>query len=406
MAVSALIAGAVLTSTATSVSSAATPQASTESPSETATDRLEAAFTRGFETSGASGATVGVWVPGQEPYVASKGVADRESGEPMTPEMQAPIGSVTKTYTVLVALQLVREGVLGLDDTIELWYPTYPEAANITLRMLMNHSSGVSDISEVQIELKCADHQAVLTPDELIDLSAGLPREPFAPGQGSSYSSANTIILGRILEKVTATGYEDLLTQRLFEPLGLDRTRLDDDGVLEAPFAHGYTNFCAPGLPTGIDTSSWPLIAFSGGALAATIDDLLAYGVAFGEGYGLDDELRGARIEQTAPGDPSSGLGLVVERDPATGGVVSLGHAGSVMGYGANLVYYPCTGTVFAVMANVDFSPALIDILREVQPVVQELATGPCAPAVVEPTTSEPAAAPVQPIVASPRFAG
>ena len=133
--------------------------------------------------------------------------------------------------------------------------------------------------------------------------------------------------------------------------------------------------------PAGLDTSTMPLIAFSGGALAATIDDLHTYGVAFGEGYGLDDALRTARIEDSAPGDAASGLGLVVDRDPSTGAVRTIGHAGSVMGYGANLLYYPCTGTVFALMANADFSPAMVDILTELQPVVQEIEASACVSA-------------------------
>ena len=341
---------------------------------------LEAAFEQGFARSGAAGATVGVWIPHRGNWVASKGVADRLTSAPMRRPMQAPIGSVTKTYTVLVALQLVTEGTLSLDDTIDRWYPTYPDAREITLRMLMNHSSGIADISLPQIEIKCHEPHEVVDPDSLIDISAKLPRAMFAPGHGYQYSSANTIILGRILEKVTRTSYTELLARRLFRPLGLARTRLDADGMLKPPYAHGYTDFCDPTLPKGTDTSSWTMIAFSGGALASTIDDLHTYGVALGEGYGLSDALKQARLDDTAPTDDTSGLGLDVQRDPSTRKVISIGHAGSEPGYGANLVYYPCTGTVFAVMSNADFAPALIEILRALQPVVQGLATERCSP--------------------------
>jgi len=339
---------------------------------------LDAALAQGFERSGAAGAIVGVWIPNRGFWVATKGVADRRSGAPMLRPMQAPIGSVTKTYTVLVALQLVTEGTLSLDDTIDRWYPTYPEASAITLRMLMNHSSGIAEISAPQIEIKCNDPHEVVDPDRLIDISAALPRAPFAPGQGYQYSSANTIILGRILEEVTDTSYAELLARRLFQPLGLTRTRLDADGMLQAPYARGYTDFCE-NLPMGTDTSSWTMIAFAGGGLASTIDDLHSYGVAFGEGYGLSQALKLARVEDTAPTDDSGGLGLAVQRDDSTGALISISHAGSEPGYGADLVYYPCTGTVFAAMINVDFSPALIEILTTLQPVVQDLATAPCA---------------------------
>ena len=346
---------------------------------------LDQALDEGFARSGAAGATVGVWIPGRGEWVATRGVADRTTSEPMSRDMQAPIGSVTKTHTVLVALQLVGEGLLDLDDTIDRWYPTYPEGGAITIRMLMNHSSGIAEISQPQLDIKCADPHDAVDPDTIIDISADLPRAAFAPGTGFQYSSANTIVLGRIMEVVTASSYEALLTQRLFEPLGLTRTRLGTAGVLEPPFAHGYTDFtdlCEPALPKGTDTATWTLIAFSGGALVSTIDDLHHYGVAFGEGYGLTEALDQARLDDSAPGDPTSGLGLIAERDPASDALISIGHAGSEPGYGTNLAYYPCSGTVFAAMTNVDFDPAMTEILTAVQPLVQELATEDCPPAV------------------------
>ncbi len=90
---------------------------------------LDAAFEQGFVRSGALGAIAGLWIPGGVSWVATKGLADRHTGEAMSRRMQAPIGSVTKTYTGLVALQLVSEGVLSLDATIDHWYPAYPEAS-------------------------------------------------------------------------------------------------------------------------------------------------------------------------------------------------------------------------------------------------------------------------------------
>ena len=96
-----------------------------------------------------------------------------------------------------------------------------------------------------------------MSPDEIIAKGAALPRAPFPPGEGYQYSSLNTIVVGRILEKVTGQGFGDLLEARLLGPLGLDRTRLDMDGRLEPPFSHGYTDFC-PNLPPLTDTSAWP----------------------------------------------------------------------------------------------------------------------------------------------------
>lgn len=115
--------------------------------------------------------------------------------------------------------------------------------------MLLNHSSGFPDISMLQLDLRCADPTRLVSPDELIAKGIKLPRAKFAPGKGSRYSSLNTIVLGRILEKITGESFAALLTERLLKPLALHRTKLDTDGKLDPPFCHGYTDFCRD-IPT------------------------------------------------------------------------------------------------------------------------------------------------------------
>jgi D-alanyl-D-alanine carboxypeptidase len=285
----------------------------------------------------------------------------------MCADLQAPIGSVTKTFTSLLALQLAGEGQLGLEDTIDRWFPDVPEASSITLAMLMNHSSGFADISQIQLDVRCHEPERDLSPDELIAEGVALPRADFAPGDGNQYSSVNTIILGRILEEITGQGYGALMQARLLSPLKLARTRLNTEGVLEAPYMHGYTDFC-PNLPPLTDTSDWALAAFSAGALASTLDDLHAWGVALGEGFGLTPELNQRRLDEE--------LGLGVQREPSTGRVISFGHAGSEPGYGANVQYYPCTGTVWALMVNGDSGTAqpLVDVLQALDPLIRPIA--------------------------------
>ena len=118
---------------------------------------LEKALDESFAGSGLPGAAVGLWIPGKGSWVATRGVADLKTGRPMTADLQAPIGSITKSFTATIALQLVGEGKLSLDDAIDRWYPEIPEAAAITIRMLLNHSSGLPDISQLQLDLHCAD---------------------------------------------------------------------------------------------------------------------------------------------------------------------------------------------------------------------------------------------------------
>lgn len=336
---------------------------------------LEKALDEAFTKSGLPGVITGLWIPGTGSWIASRGVSDLKSKGPMTADLQAPIGSITKSFAITIALQLVGEGRLRLEDTIERWYPQIPDASAITIKMLLNHSSGFPDISMLQLDLRCANPRRVVSPDELIALGIKLPRAKFAPGKGSLYSSLNTIVLGRILEKITGESFAALLSERLLKPLALHRTKLDTDGKLDPPFCHGYTDFCR-NMPRHTDTSEWPQFSFASGALASTLSDLHRWGIALGEGFGLTPALRQTRIDDE--------LGIGVQRERPGGRVISFGHAGSEAGYSANVQFYPCTGAVWALMANGDGGTGEIfmPVLKALQPIVEPLAvpSEKCAP--------------------------
>lgn len=187
---------------------------------------------------------------------------------------QGKIGSITKTLVGTTALQIIGEGQVGLtlDDTIDRWYPDFPEAATITVRMLLNMSSGIANPGQAQIDRICADPHSTITPDQYIAIGAGTPREPFAPGDGFMYSGVNTFMLGRILEKTTGIGLTTLLNERLLAPLGMSRSRFAPDGQLAAPLTHGYTDFC-PQDPPSTDTTDWyNHESWAAGAMLSTID--------------------------------------------------------------------------------------------------------------------------------------
>jgi len=177
------------------------------------------------------------------------------------------------------------------------------------------------------------------------------------------------------LERITGESFDALLSERLLKPLALRRTKLDTDGKLDPPFCHGYTDFCR-NMPRQTDTSGWPQFSFAAGALASTLSDLHQWGIALGEGFGLTPALRQARIDDE--------LGIAIQREHPGGRVISLGHAGSEAGYSANVQYYPCTGAVWALMANGDggTGEAFVPVLKALQPIVEPLTvpSEKCAP--------------------------
>ena len=366
-----------------------TPAATAPSPEGAATldpqlvAQLDAALDESFEASGLPGVIVGLWVPGQGEWVAARGTAELENDDPMTTDSQQKIGSITKTITTTVALQVIGEGEhdLTLDDTIDRWYPDFPEASRITVRMLMNMSSGIGESGIAQVQRICADPHAVADPEATIAIGAATPRTGFAPGEGFTYANTNTFLLGRILEQVTGESLGDLIEQRITEPFGMTRSRFAPDGQLEAPLTHGYTLFC-PDMPQPTDTVDWSNAeSWAAGGMVSTLDDIHKWGSALGAGAGLSPQMLAARYTDTA--QPLSadgigyGLGLSVHRDPATGCLLDLGHTGAEPGYGTNLNWFATTDSVFVVFANGDGGTGeqVFGVVRALYPVFQSTVT-------------------------------
>ncbi|MDQ0574294.1 serine hydrolase domain-containing protein [Agromyces albus] len=353
--------------------------------------QLEAALDEGFAASGIPGVIVGVWIPGEGEWVSERGLADVETGEPIGRDHQQKIGSITKTIVGTVMLQVIGEPEfdVSLDDTLDRWYPEFPEAPNITVRMLLNHSSGIGESGQPQVDRICSDPYAIPTPDELIATGAATPRADFAPGEGFEYANTNYFLLGGILEQVTGADLATLIRDRITEPFGMDRSRFAPDGQVTAPLTHGYSLFC-PALGEPVDTVDWSNgESWAGGGMVSTLDDLHAWGEAIGEGAGVTPELQVARYADVAPVSGQTGagygLGAGVEVDVATGCVTSVSHAGAEPGYGTNVAYYPLTGAVFAMLGNGDggTGTAVLEIPKALAPLLRSALSGsptePCA---------------------------
>lgn len=314
------------------------------------------------------GATAGLWVPGKGSWVGSVGLANRKTGEPMTPEMQVPIGSVTKTLTGTLILQEVEQGRLSLDDPISTWFPTFPEAKRITIRMLLNMTSGIADsmngnIAEVTAAQR-ANPKRHWQPDDLIWSAAAMPRVFDEPGTQFSYSNTNTDILGKILEETTGKPLAQLLDERILTPLGMDRSLLNQTGRLQAPFAQTYSSLYGMihGSPALVNTTGWSGSPYwAAGGLASTLDDLHTWAKALGTGTGvLDPAMQKQRVtdcivQNAGPQFTQNYcLGAAAYTDSATGEVVAVLHNGTVIGASSYVAYYPRTKAVLVVLSNQD----------------------------------------------------
>src|ERR671912_1628693 len=192
------------------------------------------------------GATLGVVLANGQSFGLAVGFSDREARTPMRPTDRMLAGSVGKTFAAATALQLIKEGKIGLDDKIEKylgreqWFLRLPNAKEITVRQLMNHTSGL-----VRYEFKdqftkdlTANPEKVWKPAELVAYMLD-EKPPFAAGKGWDYSDTNYIVMGMIIEKVTGKRFYDEANTRLLKPLKLEET-IPQDGLRHKGVVQGY----------------------------------------------------------------------------------------------------------------------------------------------------------------------
>src|SRR4051812_1339464 len=154
------------------------------------------------------------------------GMANVELGVPMRPELIFRLGSVTKQFTSAAIMMLVDEGKVALGDDIRKYVPDYPKkAATVTLEHLLTHTGGVPNFTDLPAFDKRARED--LSHGEVLALFKDLPLD-FAPGEKWKYSNSGYYLLGMVIEKVSGKSYAELLSERIFKPLGMAQTSYDD----------------------------------------------------------------------------------------------------------------------------------------------------------------------------------
>jgi D-alanyl-D-alanine carboxypeptidase len=311
------------------------------------------------------GAEVGfVYVDGEtpdgKPRFASgsvvSGVADLNTNVPLKTSDRFLAGSIGKTFVATLTMMLVQDGKLKLDDKIanwlgsESWFSKLPNAPDITLRMLLNHSSGIpnhADVESFQKQLLKSGSHNINYQDLLAYVSNKKPL--FAAGTGYNYADTNYILVGMIIEKVTGKPLYDQISDRILKPFKLDRT-IPSNSVTLPEVVNGYLE----GKPVVINNKFTinPQWEWAGGGLASTAEDLARWANLLYGGGVLTDKSLEEMFASTAGEDGSSyGLGTMVTRSKLGR---SYGHDGEFPGYLADMRYYPKYKIAIAVMVNSD----------------------------------------------------
>jgi D-alanyl-D-alanine carboxypeptidase len=277
----------------------------------------------------------------------TSGVAERQTTRPVDVDGYFRMGSNTKTFVSVVVLQLVEEGRLSLDDTVERWLPGVVagngnNGAAITVRQLLQHTSGIYDYTNdllAQIG-SVEDFQRFrftsFTPAQLVAMA--MAHQPdFAPGQGWNYSNTNYTLAGMIIKEVTGRDWASEVADRIIRPLGLRHTFAPGvDTELPHPHASAYVYL---DRDTPIETADANLTwANSAGALVTTAADLSTFWDAIGHGRLLrpaqQREMRNTVVATTFQEDrPGLRYGLGLQWAPLTCGGGYWGHDGDVPGF-------------------------------------------------------------------------
>ena len=324
--------------------------------------RLQAKLDSAYKQGKFPGATLGVAFADGKTLAFAVGMADTSKREAMKSASLMPQGSVGKTYVAAVALQLVDEGKLVLDAPVsrylgkEPWFHRLPNAEAMTVRQIMNHTSGLVryEFDDRFLADLLKDPYRVWQVEEQLAYLFDKPA-PFAAGQGWDYSDTNYLVLGLIIEQLTGHKLNDEIQRRVIRPAGLRETIPNDKPVLPG-VVQGYAG---SDNPFGGDVmfvngrmTMDPAFEGAGGGWSSTAVDLARWAKKLYEGTIVP----AARIAEAVQGVPAQlgpevryGLGVIIWPSPR--GPV-WGHSGYFPGYITEMRYYPDAKIAVALQMN------------------------------------------------------
>jgi D-alanyl-D-alanine carboxypeptidase len=294
------------------------------------------------------GMVVGVWIPGQGTWVSATGMGDTASSTPMNVDDKVRIASITKTFTATVVLQLIEEGELTLDALLSTYVPDVPRAAEITIRHLLQHTSGLFTYTrdETFNAALFATPTKSWTPRELLDFAIAHPADN-APGEAYSYSNTNYVLLGMIVEQITGNKVEDEVQARIFDMLGMTSSSFPKTGetAMASPYSHGYWPLQEGGYQDFAVLE--PSTHWTSGAIVSNVTDMKAWVEALVTGSLLSADIQAARLTWLDTGEDHTqyGYGILKYGD-------FIGHDGTLPGYDTAMYYLPSHRATFVVAAN------------------------------------------------------
>ena len=336
---------------------------------------LAAAIDKAAAAAIASGESPGLEVAvvknGKPVLVKGYGSADLEQHVPVANTSIFRVGSVTKQFTAVALLLLAEEGKVSVQDKLSKYYPNFPRANDITLDEMLHHTSGIFNYtSEPNFAVDGMIHRST---DEMVEFIGKLPKtQDFEPGTNWSYSNSAYFILGGVVEKAAGEPLAKVFQTRLFTPLGMTHSALDDETEIVDGRARGYSGagpgkfsnapFISMSIPGGAgsirstagDLAKWNAALYGGKILKpASLAAMLTPGkLSNGENSGV---AMAKRMKAAgAPADAAStnreyGYALFLSQED---GHRKIDHGGGIYGFSTSLSEFPDDKTTVVVLSN------------------------------------------------------
>jgi D-alanyl-D-alanine carboxypeptidase len=301
--------------------------------------------------------SVAVNATGRPPVLAVSGTAERGGGAPVTVDAQFRVASITKLFVATVVLQLVQEGRLRLDDVLAGFVPAFPGTERITIRQLLNHTSGVPDYQRSAHfgQRLLHDRQRRWRTDDVLALVSGA-RPDFAPGTDYLYSNTGYVLLGQVIEAVTGASWAAEVRRRIIDPLRLRHTYVSGAEAVPGGVLPGYFDVDEDGDEENIETGGpWPSLETTegpAGAVVSTAADLAVFGGALFRGRLLSPAMLRQAVAEGPHHPRTSNYGLGVEVLRPDYRTTVWGHGGFTPGFRSALWYVPRQDLLVVVLAN------------------------------------------------------
>lgn len=301
---------------------------------------------------GLPGALIGIRTGNAPARTLALGTANVETRAPMTTDMTMRLGSIVKLFVGTVALQLVDEKKLSLDQRLSTFRPEFPNANKITLAMLGNHKSGIfNPLRDPKFRAAInAEPARELTRDEVMEVAVR-NADRFTTIGEFAYSNANTVLLAEAAEKTTGRTISELIKARILEPNGVESMAIPTSKALAEPYPRGYRfgegkgtiEYGSVFFDATDFSASW---AGAAGNLNGTLEALLAVGHGLARGGSLSDKSRSIQ-RAMHPVSSTFGYGFCLAQYDG-----ALGHAGDVPGFSSFLAWEQASDTLCVALCN------------------------------------------------------